>query len=169
MLNNDPLTPHFVGGHVYQAFLSATDYHRWHSPVNGKVIKKVIVPGTYYAESPHEGFSNLDQSGLPDPDPSGPNLSQGFITSVAARALIFIQANNPKIGLMCFMAVGMAEVSSCDILVNENDTLTKGQPMGMFHFGGSTHCLLFRPETNVQFVVTKDKETPLSSVIGTVQ
>jgi phosphatidylserine decarboxylase len=28
----------FQGGTVYQAFLSALSYHRWHSPVNG-VIK----------------------------------------------------------------------------------------------------------------------------------
>jgi hypothetical protein len=25
----------FVGGTVYQAFLSRADYHRWHSPVKG--------------------------------------------------------------------------------------------------------------------------------------
>ena len=27
----------------------------------------------------------------------------------------------------------------------------KGQEIGMFHFGGSTHCLLFRPGVNVEF------------------
>jgi len=25
----------FVGGTVYQAYLSAENYHRWHSPVSG--------------------------------------------------------------------------------------------------------------------------------------
>jgi phosphatidylserine decarboxylase len=146
MLNNDPLAAQFVGGTVYQAFLSALNYHRWHSPVNGKVVKVVQVPGTYYAESPAHGFISSDE-----PDPAGPDLSQSFITAVAARALIFIQADNPGIGLMCFIAVGMAEVSTCEVTVKPGDVIKKGDQTGMFHFGGSTHCLVFRPETKITF------------------
>ncbi|MEZ4848405.1 MAG: hypothetical protein R3B93_07255 [Bacteroidia bacterium] len=33
----------------------------------------------------------------------------GFLTATATRAVIFIEADNPKIGLVCFMAMGMAE------------------------------------------------------------
>ncbi len=36
MLDNDPLVDKFVGGTIYQAFLSALSYHRWHAPVSGK-------------------------------------------------------------------------------------------------------------------------------------
>jgi len=146
MLNNDPFTPQFVGGTIYQAFLSALKYHRWASPVNGKIVKTVSFPGTYYLESPSHGFDS--ESG---PDPAAPNLSQGFITSTAARALIFIDCQNTAVGLMCFMAVGMAEVSSCEITVNVGDLVKKGDQLGMFHFGGSTHCLIFRPQTPVTF------------------
>lgn len=143
MLNNDPLAEHFVGGTIWQAFLSALSYHRWASPVNGTVVKTVSIPGTYYAESPAVGF--------PTPDPSGPNLSQSFITSLAARALIFIEADDPQIGLMCFIAVGMAEVSTCQVTVKPGQKLVKGQETGMFHFGGSTHCLIFRKDVNIHF------------------
>ncbi|KAI0331119.1 phosphatidylserine decarboxylase-like protein [Cubamyces sp. BRFM 1775] len=162
MLNYDDYTSHFVGGTVYQAFLAATKYHRWHSPVRGTIVRTVMVPGTYYAESPCEGF--------PHPDPVGANLSQSFITSTAARALIFIQAANPDIGLMCLIGVGMAEVSTCEITVKENDQVNKGDELGMFHFGGSTHCLLFRPQTKVTFsegvIVDADIEVnaPIASV-----
>ncbi|OSD05166.1 phosphatidylserine decarboxylase-like protein [Trametes coccinea BRFM310] len=143
MLNFDELASQFAGGTVYQAFLAATKYHRWHAPVNGRVVRVDMIPGTYYAESPFEGF--------PDPDAAGPNLSQAFITSVATRALIYIEANNSDIGLMCFIAVGMAEVSTCEVTVKEGDVINKGDELGMFHFGGSTHCLIFRPETKVTF------------------
>jgi phosphatidylserine decarboxylase len=112
MLNNDPLTSHFVKGTVYQAFLSALNYHRWHSPVNGRVVRTALIPGTYYSEAPYEGM-----------DPEGLNLSQGYITAVAARALIFIQADNPNIGLMCFIAVGMGEVSSNEVTVKADDNV----------------------------------------------
>ena len=39
MLGGDSLASQFVGGTIYQAFLSALSYHRWHSPVSGKIVK----------------------------------------------------------------------------------------------------------------------------------
>lgn len=145
MLNHDPDIALFVGGTVYQAFLSAQSYHRWHSPVSGTVTKVCVVDGSYYLENLFQGFLS------PKPDSSAPNNSQPFLTAVATRALIFIQANNPKIGLMCMVAVGMAEVSSCDVTVAAGQAVTKGDQLGMFHFGGSTHCLVFRRGVNPIF------------------
>ncbi|MBV9727114.1 MAG: phosphatidylserine decarboxylase family protein [Gammaproteobacteria bacterium] len=140
MLANDPLAPLFAGGTVYQAYLSPLSYHRWHSPVSGQVKKAYVKDGAYFAEAASHGF-----------DPAGPNDSQAYITEVATRALIFIEADSPHIGLMCFMAVGMAEVSTCQITVYEGQRVRKGDQIGMFHFGGSTHCLLFRPELKLEF------------------
>lgn len=140
MLNRDSSAKRFAGGTVFQAFLSATTYHRWHSPVSGKIVKTEIVPGSYYAETMSVGF-----------DPSAPNDSQGYLAEVATRALIYIQADNPDIGLMCFMAIGMAEVSTCEITVYEGQHVKKGEQLGIFHFGGSTYCLIFDPHVNIEF------------------
>ena len=143
MLDHDPWASKFVGGTVYQAFLSATSYHRWHAPLSGQVVKTTLVPGTYFSESQIYDFPHVD--------PDAPEASQGYIAAVATRALIFIEADNPKIGLMCFVAVGMADVSTCDIGVYEGQHIKKGQEIGMFHFGGSTYCLVFRPEVKLEF------------------
>lgn len=140
ILANDPLTSQFVGGTIYQAFLNALSYHRWHSPVDGRIVKCAVLDGTYYSETPAEGW-----------DPAGPNDSQGYITEVATRAMVFIEADNPAIGLMCVLPVGMAEVSSCEITVYEGQHVSKGDQLGMFHFGGSTHCLIFRPGVMLNF------------------
>ncbi|MBV8403173.1 MAG: phosphatidylserine decarboxylase family protein [Gammaproteobacteria bacterium] len=140
MLANDPLAPLFAGATVYQAYLSPLCYHRWHSPVSGKVVKAYVQDGTYYAEAASHGF-----------DPAGPNDSMSYITEVATRALMFIEADNADIGLMCVLAVGMAEVSSCQITVYEGQRLRKGEQLGMFHYGGSTHCLIFRPGVKLEF------------------
>lgn len=148
MLNGDEYTSQFVGGTIYQAFLSALSYHRWHSPVDGKVIKAYNIPGTYYSATLSIGE-----------DEASPDKSQGYICQVAARSVMFIEADNPAIGLMCFVAVGMAEVSTCEINPNliptpgtsEKPRVKKGEEIGMFHFGGSTHCLLFRNGVNIKF------------------
>jgi phosphatidylserine decarboxylase len=138
----------FVGGTIYQAFLSAENYHRWHSPVSGVIKKLDKVPGTYFAEAASEGF-----------DPVGPNNSQGYIAHIATRALLFIEADNPDIGLLCLVLVGMGEVSSCLFMddqgepLKEGRKLQKGEQVGYFQFGGSTHCLVFRPGVISQFAV----------------
>lgn len=149
MLNWDEYTGQFAGGDgttVYQAFLSALSYHRWHSPVSGTIRKAYVVGGSYYLQNLRQGF--YDPAGSDD---AGPNNSQAFLTAVATRALIFIEADNPDIGLMCVMPVGMAEVSSCEITVQPGQHVDKGEQLGMFHFGGSTHCLIFRPGVNLTF------------------
>ena len=52
---------------------------------------------------------------------------------------------------MCFIAIGMAEVSTCEISVFQGQHIEKGQETGMFHFGGSTYCLVFGPHVNLEF------------------
>ena len=147
MLNGN-FVEQFVGGTVYQAFLSADNYHRWHSPVTGTIRRLQKVPGTYFAEAASERF-----------DPAGPTNSQGYIAHVATRALIFIEADYSGIGLMCLVAVGMAEVSSCVLVdqegkpLKEGQKVEKGDQLGYFQFGGSTHCLVFQPGVISEFAV----------------
>lgn len=144
MLASDESVDRFVGGTVYQAFLSAFNYHRWHSPVTGTIKKAFVQGGTYYSEADSEGE-----------DPAGPNNSQGYITQVATRAIIFIECDDPAIGLMCFIAVGMAEISSCiiDLKIQPGYHIKKGEELGYFQYGGSTHCLIFRPGVIKEFAL----------------
>lgn len=144
MLAGDPSVDHFVGGTVYQAFLSATNYHRWHSPVAGTIVRAFVQPGTYYSEADSEGK-----------DATEPMNSQSYLAHVAARAIIIIEADDPVIGLMAFVPVGMSEVSSCriDPNVTPGHHVKKGEELGYFQFGGSTHCLVFRPGVIAEFAL----------------
>ncbi len=166
MFANDHFSTMFIGGTIYQAYLSALSYHRWHSPVDGKIVKAYNVPGTYYSSTlcVGEDVASLDKL-------------QGYICQVATRALMFIEADNPAIGLMCFMAVGMAEVSTCEInpkliptLGKPLPTVKKGEEIGMFHFGGSTHCLMFRPGVKIEFdskvLESFEEEHPKNILLG---
>jgi phosphatidylserine decarboxylase len=136
MLANDDSVDQFVGGTVYQAFLSATNYHRWHSPVAGKIVRAFIQEGTYYSEADSEGKDAVE-----------PTNSQSYLAHVATRAIILIEGDDPVIGLVAFVPVGMLEVSSCVINpeVKPGYHVGKGEELGHFQYGGSTHCLVFRP------------------------
>lgn len=170
MMDFEPEAAEFVGGTVYQAFLSALSYHRWNSPVSGIVKKVKMVNGSYYLGNRNQGFDNENGA-----DDSAPNNSQPFLSAVATRSLIFIESDNPKIGLMCFIAIGMAEVSSCDVTVKEGQHINKGDELGMFHFGGSTHCLVFKPSVELEFDFHNTKpgldatNIPVCSRIATVK
>ncbi|WP_269508997.1 phosphatidylserine decarboxylase family protein [Burkholderia sp. IMCC1007] len=129
-----PLAERFVGGDLYQAYLSAYNYHRWHAPVRGVVTHAYRVDGTYYSVAEAEG-----------PDPAGLNDSQGYMTAIAARAVVAIASDDPGIGTVAAVFVGMGDVSSCVIEVVPGQRIDKGEEIGYFQFGGSTYCLLFEP------------------------
>ena len=155
MLAQDELSPQFFGGTVYQAFLSSLSYHRWHAPVGGRIVKAYVQDGTYYAEPLFETLGDPHSRQI---DKRNEAVSQAYLTAVATRAIIFIEADSSYIGLMCGIFVGMAEVSTCHITVKEGDRVKKGDELGMFHFGGSTHCLLFRPGVKVSGFPEKGKK-----------
>ncbi|KAL8812399.1 MAG: hypothetical protein Q9200_001049 [Gallowayella weberi] len=112
----------------------------WVSPVSGVIQKAYRQAGTYYAACPAVGF-----------DGTGLNKSQAYLSHVATRAMIFIEADNSDIGLMCLMPIGMAECSSCELKVSVGQRVEKGEEVGAFHYGGSTYCMIFRPESKVHF------------------
>ncbi|KAK3313266.1 Phophatidylserine decarboxylase-domain-containing protein [Apodospora peruviana] len=149
MLANDPLAPQFAGATVYQAFLSALSYHRWHSPVSGKIVRAFVQPGTYFSEPLLEESAPEGDGVVTTINQKGITAAQGYLTALATRAIIFIEADNPAIGVMAFIGVGMDEVSTCEITVKEGQRVKKGDETGMFHFGGSSHCLLFRKDVKV--------------------
>ncbi|KAL4802432.1 Phophatidylserine decarboxylase-domain-containing protein [Aspergillus unguis] len=173
MLSHDDLAPQFEGGTVYQAFLSALSYHRWHSPVNGKIVKAYVVDGTYYSEPLFEGLSGEknDHPGMQKIDSGGEVTTQEYLTCVATRAIIFIECDDPAVGLVAFLGVGMCEVSTCEITVKEGQKVKKGDQLGMFHFGGSTHCLVFRKGVEVEGLPSPElkKNVPINGQLGVVK
>jgi phosphatidylserine decarboxylase len=113
--------------------------------VAGTIVRAFVQTGTYYSEADSEGKDAVE-----------PMNSQSYLAHVAARAIVLIEADDPVIGLMAFVAVGMSEVSSCliDPKVTPGYHVGKGEELGYFQFGGSTHCLVFRPGAIAEFALT---------------
>ena len=133
---------HFVGGTVYQAFLDPWCYHRWHAPVAGTVVKSYKLGGSYYLPNP----------GLPlDTEESYIN-SQPFLSIVSVRQVYIIRMDDDeKKRHVAVIEIGMAEVSSCVSTVIEGQKVNKGDQLGYFQFGGSSHAIIFDKDMDVKF------------------
>jgi phosphatidylserine decarboxylase len=156
MLNNE-YVDQFVGGDVWQAFLSPFNYHRWHSPVTGTIRKAYVKEGLYFSQATSMGQ-----------DPTDQDHSEGYIAHVQTRAIFFIEADDPAIGLVCVMPIGMVEISSCIIAdkIKPGKRIEKGEEIGYFQFGGSTHCVIFRPGVIKEFKVTEDMSVKFGRTIA---
>jgi phosphatidylserine decarboxylase len=97
--------------------------------------------------------------------------AQSYLAHVAARAIIIIDADHPAIGQLAFVAVGMSDVSSCLIGpdITPGHHVAKGAELGYFQYGGSTHCVVFRPGAINDFALAAipqphDPQAPLMLV-----
>ncbi|EDR16170.1 uncharacterized protein LACBIDRAFT_192443 [Laccaria bicolor S238N-H82] len=162
----------FTKGTIYQAFLSPQDFHRWHAPVDGKIVDGYVLDGSYYAVIPDAGADIGDPDLVPGDPRGGLIRSQPFLTLSATRAVIFIEADNPLIGLICFVGLGMCEVSTCEISqkVKNKERVKVGDELGMFHFGGSSHVLIFNNNAAITFAdnVEPDTHIKIHSIIAQV-
>ncbi len=168
MLANDKLSQKFAGGTVYQGFLNSLSYHRWHAPVSGIVRRAFVVDGTYFSMPLFQGLGDRNTTEI---NKFGFGQSQGYLSAMATRAVILIEADNKSIGTVGFIAIGMDEVSTCEITVGEGQHINKGDEMGMFHFGGSSHCLLFEQKVELEGLPPIDKKgnVPLKSKLAIVK
>jgi phosphatidylserine decarboxylase len=134
MLNSHEYVHRFVGGDVFQSFLSGANYHRWHSPIDGTVRHTEIVNQLTFTEAESAGF-----------DPNAGVLSLGYETSTNVRGLVYIESDDPTIGMVCVIPVGITEISSVTIEVKPGQRVKKGGELGYFSYGGSTLAIVFQP------------------------
>jgi len=74
-----------------------------------------------------------------------------YMAHLATRGIVYIQADNPKLGLVAFVTIGMADCSTSELTISKGDRVKKGDDIGCFHFGGSTFLLIFQPGVNLKF------------------
>lgn len=133
MLGGEEQATPFVGGDVFQSFLSGANYHRWHAPVAGTVR---------YTRVDALTFTEAESAG---PDPNAGVLSLGYETATNTRGLVFIEADHKKLGTVCVMPIGITEISSVRFSVEQGQHVHKGGELGYFSYGGSTLAVVFQP------------------------
>ena len=83
---------YFVGGTVYQAHLDPWSYHRWHSPVDGTLLKCYKLGGTYFYRNP--SYTHYYEHEGAEPDNYTYFDSQPFLSIVSVRQVFIIKLKN---------------------------------------------------------------------------
>jgi phosphatidylserine decarboxylase len=174
LLEDTSVGPAFKGGKFTHSFLGPTDYHRQHAPVSGRVVEAKVIPGICYLEvvlresasrrggvelGMHRYLRKKDDQDLPQrhraiplPERRAPGVeapdSPGY-QFLQARGLIVI--DNPVLGLVAVLPIGMAQVSSVVLSVKNDDYVKKGDEISCFQFGGSDIVMVFQEKANVTF------------------
>ena len=74
----------------------------------------------------------MDQSQFNDLEIDSLKTCQPFLTEVATRRVIIIESDNPHIGKVALIYIGMADISSCISVVEKGQKVKKGDEIGRF-------------------------------------
>ncbi|KAH7161076.1 phosphatidylserine decarboxylase-domain-containing protein [Dactylonectria macrodidyma] len=125
----------FEGGIWMHAFLNTFNYHRQHAPVAGTVIEAKNIQGAAYLEVNKKCQPIRVMCGPDAPDSPGYQFLQ-------TRGMVVIE--NPVLGKVAVLPIGMAQVSSVKLTVKKGDVLKKGDEISYFQFGGSDVICVFQ-------------------------
>lgn len=141
MLDGSEYAKDFVGGTALSCVLMPNTYHRYHSPVAGRVIASSLVDGPL-----------LGMQDFPSWVPSGGNVGYygtDFDAFSNYKRGYFI-VDTGKYGKVAMVAVGLSTVGS--VVFNEKYyplsgpvPIERGDELGHFLYGGSLFLMFFEP------------------------
>ncbi|KAI5925630.1 phosphatidylserine decarboxylase-domain-containing protein [Camillea tinctor] len=131
----------FDGGIWMHAFLNMYNYHRQHAPVSGRVLEARNIQGSAYVEVAPKRHPTRTTM-----EPLAPN-SPGY-QFMQTRGLVII--DNPTLGKVAVLPIGMAMISSVKLLVREGDEIKKGDEISHFAFGGSDIVCVFQAKAGLR-------------------
>ncbi|OEK08726.1 phosphatidylserine decarboxylase [Flavivirga aquatica] len=146
LLNDSNYAKDFYGGTFVHYFLSPFDYHRFHTPVSGKVLEIDAVPGKVYLSV---DLTEDGQWDAPDSATDGYEFTQ-------ARGVVIMDAG-PVVGKVAIIPIGMCQVSGVDMYTKlKGEIVPKGQEFGKFKFGGSDIIMLFEKDPSDLYFFKED-------------
>ena len=121
LLGHDQLTKNFINGKAILCMLNTTDYHRYHSPVSGRIVSQKQMAGLYYG------------------------MDGGWVEYFFQHRRGYFIFDTPQYGHVAMVCVGMFTISSVNFITSPGDFVNKGDELGNFAYGGSAVILLFEP------------------------
>jgi phosphatidylserine decarboxylase len=152
LLDGSPYQGQFEEGTYVHTFLNVHDYHRYHAPVSGTVkeVRKITGKAMMDVIKRHDGTLGIVEG-------SAYPFTQD-------RGLVVMES---MAGLVAIMPIGMAQVSSVNLTVEEGSYLQKGNEFGYFSYGGSDIVMLFQKD-KVNMIAEEGKHYKQGQRIGEV-
>ena len=152
----------FAGGTMTHTLLDVNDYHRYHFPVNGRVLGVSVIPG----DDAPGGVITWDKA-------AGRYKEYGSEEygwqSIETRGTVILEL--PKGGLAAIVPVGMCQVASVNFEdgVRPGAEVKKGDPLGYFLFGGSDIIMLFSREAGFSLQAEPGRHLETGRTYGYLQ
>lgn len=133
----------FAGGTLTHTFLDVNCYHRYHAPVDGRLVELRHIPGV----SAGGGYTLWDND----------NKLYYYVNNIGfqmveTRGCAII--DTPEFGLVAMLPVGMSQICSVNWIpsLHVGQELKKGDEMGYFMFGGSDIVIIFQRGVDVNIL-----------------
>ena len=138
----------FNGGTLTHTFLDVYDYHRYHFPIDGKIVEMKKIKGVN-AVGGHTTYN-------PETKLYALNCHDTSWQIIETRDSIVLDT---KFGKVAVLPIGMSQICSCNFEENlkVGDEVHKGDPLGYFLFGGSDIVMLFEKDVEFTPLFVNDK------------
>ena len=138
----------YNGGALCIFRLAPQDYHRFHSPVDGKIGKMTYISGEYYTVNVSVLSGHRHPRGRIELKPPFTSISQPQAIRTALdvygeNARKVVPIDSPQFGRVFAVCIGAMMVGSIQTTVEEGREIKRGEEFGYFAFGGSTIVVLF--------------------------
>lgn len=134
LFNAYDLVERFKGGSIFQTFLNTYNFHRWWSPVSGRVLfDPQVVQGSYYTNLSSNDFD------------SATNTVSSYLLHMNCRGICVIDTGDENIGYVCCIPLGMDEISGVEFndTIYKDQVVQKGDDVGTFQYNGSSFAIIF--------------------------
>jgi phosphatidylserine decarboxylase len=141
LLGDEEEAKRYLGGYYITIYLSPRDYHRIHTPAEGKVVGATYVPGTLWP------VNNSGVNRVPGLFAKNERLITYLETAFGRLALVKVGATivgSVKVVYDPNLGTNVLRGQLDRRVIQDGPTLTKGAELGRFEFG-STVILLVEP------------------------
>lgn len=135
LLGSADLAQTFDQGSIVVARLAPQDYHRWHSPINGKVRSVNLIPGAYYTVNPQA----INEEGVMDV----------FCENKRSVMLLDRAETGSPVAIVAVGAMLVGTMKYVNGVDQPGSEVRRGQCLGAFYYGGSTVIVVY-PKGEVQ-------------------
>eukprot|EP00039_Didymoeca_costata_P030479 m.29801 g.29801 ORF g.29801 m.29801 type:complete len:419 (-) comp8137_c0_seq3:182-1438(-) len=148
LLEGSQYASSFANGSFVHYFLGPYSYHRFHTPVAGEIKECYPIHGRVFLDV------NVKHQQFDAPD----SAQDGYEFAQARGVVIIDTTNSPygNVGIVAVIPIGMAQVSSVNMIARVGSQALKGDEFGYFLFGGSDIIVLFQEGANAQIGTETD-------------